>query len=336
MLTQAQLAKSRAGRTTNPLAHDTLMRANWYARKRTPQDLAMAVSLFNTALRLDSTYADAWAGLAQTHNLRAVFLGQAPTPIYDSAFSAAQRALVFDSNSADAHKALGFYHVMHDRNYPKEGRELTRALQLNPNDPETWLFRAWYYMATNRLDSTIESLRHAKALDTTVIVYRTRLGVVLWTDGRTTEAEHELNQVLALDTTYQTARAWLAQMYAATGQCDRAIAQVKHIEQAEHIKLDGRMRQYDRVNIPITWARCGSSAQAKHYVDSLAILARKGQYFSGYALATVYAALGDTANVHVWLNQAIKDQDWILFILRVDPLFKDYRSRPWFQAMLQQ
>ena len=328
-LTNLQLAASRTGRTENPEAHQMLVRAKGFAQRRTPSAMETAVTLYQDALERDSNYAEAWAGLAQAQNLRAVFLGQAPTPKFDSAHSAIQHALELDSNSADAHQALGFYHVMHDRNYPEAGRQFTKALQLNPNDPQTWLFRGWYYLATNHLDSTVWSIRHARDLDPTAAVIGTRLGGVLYRDGKTKQAEDELNKVLALDSTYQPARGTLAQVYAADGQCDKAAELVQHIK-------DRHMRQYDWASIPIMWALCGPRPQAMHYADSMATQARKGEYVGGVALAMIYAALGDTTKVHVWLDEAIEYQDWSLLILRVDPAFKDYRSKPWFHVMLQQ
>ena len=161
-LTGAQLAASRAGRTEDDTAHLLLVRARGYAQRRTPQAMETAVALYQDALARDSNYAEAWAGLAQAQNLRAVFRGGEPTPEFDSARSAITHALAVDSNSAEAHKALGVWHVMQDRNYDEAGREFARSLQLNPNDAETWLFRGWYLLATNHLDLAIQSMRHGQ------------------------------------------------------------------------------------------------------------------------------------------------------------------------------
>jgi eukaryotic-like serine/threonine-protein kinase len=328
-LTTAQQLAQQAGRTEKPQAHASLVRARGYAEQRTPQAMETAVALFLDALAQDSTYAEAWAGLAQAQNLRAVFLNDAPTPKFDSALSAIGHALTLDSNSAAAHQALGFYHVFHDRNYAEGGRQFARALQLNRNDPQTWLFRAWYYVATDRFDSAVQSIQHASVLDPTAVVMRTRLAAVLYEEGKAKEAEAEFKTVIALDSSYQAARGGLAEMYAFDGQCNKATEQLQHFG-AWHLG------QVEMGRIPIVWAICGQRPLALRYADSMVQNAHKGEYVSGLMLAELYAVLGDTANVHLWLDQATKDQDWPLFGVRHDHLFKDYYSQPWFRAMLKQ
>ena len=79
--------------------------------KRTPEGASEAVHAFSAALRRDSTYAEAWAGLARTYiqayGRRFVFAGVARDSVLRLAVSAAGRALASDRRNADAWLAYG-------------------------------------------------------------------------------------------------------------------------------------------------------------------------------------------------------------------------------------
>jgi hypothetical protein len=50
----------------------------------------------------------------------------------------------------------------------------------------------------------------------------------------------------------------------------------------------------------------------------------------------VYAALGERDKAFEWFNKAIAERDYILVLIRVDPMFDDVRDDPRFQALVKQ
>jgi tetratricopeptide (TPR) repeat protein len=69
-----------------------------------------------------------------------------------------------DADLAEAHATLG--HVsMHLFDWPRAESELRRALGLNPNHAQAYLWQAYYLAFTGQFDDSIASIKSAMQLD---------------------------------------------------------------------------------------------------------------------------------------------------------------------------
>ena len=143
---EAELTPSETQRierqTTQDLkAYGLYVRGRRELARRMEGDMEAAVDLFRRAIRQDSRFALAWAGLADTAGNEwwgyAGFdtLGVSPE-------EAAQRALELDPDLAEAHASMGLVHHR-QRNGPAALRELQQAVQLKPSyaEAQNWLGR---------------------------------------------------------------------------------------------------------------------------------------------------------------------------------------------------
>lgn len=122
-------------RKVNSAAHDLYLRGRQLAWRRMPADLDKAIGLYEKAVAIDPTYADAYTGIADASGLEAVN-GPAPAGALEKARAAALRAIELDGGSPAAHNALGLVYYA-DWNWMGARRELQEALRLNPYDPIT-------------------------------------------------------------------------------------------------------------------------------------------------------------------------------------------------------
>lgn len=328
-LTQSpqQLARARAGRTMNPAAHDTLMLARFYVEQRTPESLTSAIALFRQAIRLDSTYAEAWAGLANALNLRGVFGDSTPARYFAEAKTDVLRALALDSNSAYALNQYGFTKVFFDRNYEDAKRQFAKSIRLDSTQSATWLFQGWAYLGSNQIDSALASMRHGWALDPGSLIIGTRVGKLLYMVDSAKAAERQLDAVLKMDKNFRFARTQIAVVYAQEGQCVQALEALPTspwpFASAEDI-LQGYV-----------WARCKQMDKLTKYLAAVELRARNRQEVNAFFVAQIYAELNDSASMYRWLNKAIDENDWGLFEMRFTPAFIPYRSSAQFQALLR-
>jgi tetratricopeptide (TPR) repeat protein len=100
--------------------------------KRTLADLEEAVKLFNEAIDIDPAYAAPYAGLALTYVVLPDFNGRPNSEYCPLAQAAAQKALLLDSRSAEAHAALGLVNARNHKFNAAE-QEFQQAVRLNPN-----------------------------------------------------------------------------------------------------------------------------------------------------------------------------------------------------------
>ncbi len=92
--------------TRNPEAYELYLKGRYYWNKRTPSDLATAISYFNQAIARDPGYALAYSGLADAYSVLPDF-GASPSKNYPKSNAAARKALELDATLARPHAVLG-------------------------------------------------------------------------------------------------------------------------------------------------------------------------------------------------------------------------------------
>ena len=328
-LQPSDLAALRRGRSVDPLAHDQVVRAKGYADRRDRSGLDQAIPLFTEAIGRDSTYAEAWAGLAEGYFLRAVFSDQAfgnsvdHGAYFGRAAAAASRALELDSTSAAVHRVLGMLAVFHTHDWATAQREFQASIALDSTQAATWLFRTWYYYGMDQRDSALWSVRRAWQLDSLTPIYPTRLADVLRDQGDTAEARRLLERTVRRNPTDPIPRVSYAALLAGEGRCDSAFA----ISPTPLESSPGAQQALE------VWARCGRTERVRAALDSADRAVRRGGWAHGSFMAMGAAMIHDTARMERWLDHAVASRDYTAFFLRA-PAFADYRDNPHYRAAL--
>ncbi len=306
------LGKSTATKATvlNSRAYEAFLQGRWHWGKRNREGFEQAIKYFQLALREDSSYAKAWAGLGDTYSLLAGYGWMAPSLAFEQARMAANRAIALDSTLADAHTALGFVHLFYDRDWNRARDELETAQRLDPKYGEARLFYAWYLLAMNRADDAVDSLRSAVRDEPVSLILNLRLGSILMLGGRTEEAKVQLKHVIELSATYPLAYLDLARIAAVEGDYATATA---HLSRAPEL-----VASYGSGIRGVVLARSGRKAEALAEAERLKH--GFGPNVSAMGAAQTYGALGDYDRAFEWLERAYEDRDWTLFFARSDPL----------------
>jgi TolB-like protein/Tfp pilus assembly protein PilF len=149
----------RSERTTDFKAYEYYLRGRGHYRRRTRTDFESAREMFSKAIEIDSGYALAWAGLADTYTEFWRNYESTEENLMQ-AEQASREAVELDPNLAEAHAARGF--ALGQRQlYDEAAAEFRRAMELNPR-----LFEAYYYYGTvafaaGRLETAAEMFEKA-------------------------------------------------------------------------------------------------------------------------------------------------------------------------------
>jgi len=320
-----QRASLRAVSTVNPEVHRVVVRALGYIERRDDESMHAGVDLLQEALAMDSTYAPAWAALARAHTLIAVYGDSAPGNDFRLADSSVTRALRLDDRLAGAHLTRAILDVFYDHDYPAASAEFQRSLALDPTDPSVRLFRSWYYLAVNKPDSAVMSIRLARRLDPNSPIIRTREGTVLYFTNHLAEAASTLEDAIVADSSNAFARGQLQVVYADLGRCD-AVRRLGPLLRPPPEQYEHSFSFYAR-------AQCGDTTPVRKYTEALESRGTNGGYVDAYAIARVYAALGDTTRMWLWLSRAVTDGGWNIWGLDGDPAFKSFRNDARFRLL---
>src|SRR2546422_780535 len=323
----AALVKASTG---NPEAHDLYLQGRCFFAKRDSTSLRKAQDYFERAIAKDPSYALAYAGLSDAYSHRSVFGYVPPLDIHSKAKQAALRALALDSALAEAHTSLAFIDLFLEWDWATAGRELDRALALDPRYPPAHLFRAWYFLATDRMNDAVGEVQTAVRLDPFSLVNNARLSSMLYYARRYNEALAQARRLLELDSiTFFQTRVEMARAYLQLGRCDDALVAIKQApEQASGAAYFGGVLGW--IN-----ARCGHPAQALAELNRFRAEARAGRYVSHYSLGIIHAALGESEQAFAQLDSAYVEGAWAMFTLRVEPAFDGLRADPRFGRLLQ-
>ena len=320
----AVAAHARAPRDT--AAYLLYLKGRFLWNQRTPSTLRKAIVLLEQAIALDSTYAQAYAGLASAYSLLPGFGDEAPSDAMPRAKAAAGHALALDSTFAEPYVALGFISTFYDWDWAAAERYFAKAIAIEPNDAPAHLFRTWVFTATGRMDEAVASVRRARELDPLSQIINTRVGTALYYMHRYGEAAAELHKAIDLDSTNMLARYQLARTLVQLRRFDEALSVVPPSVDAT--------TGWEGGGVVYNYAMAGRRSEALVLRKRLEHLA-KSRYIGPDAIVCADIALGDTASALNWLDIAVRGRSFYLVFLQVEPMFDGLRNQPRFQAALR-
>ena len=120
--------------TKNLEAYNLYLKGRFFWHRRTEEDLLKSMELYQQALELDSTYVQAYAGLADVYFIM-TWWGYFPREEgFEQAKEYVYKALAINDNLSEAHATLGGILTWYDWDWKGAERELLLAITLNSND----------------------------------------------------------------------------------------------------------------------------------------------------------------------------------------------------------
>lgn len=126
--------------TSDPEAFDFYLRGRNYMYSMARRDYEHAIRMFEQAIKIDSKYALAYAGMADAYSQMYRYV-EASQDNLAHANRASEQAVALDPESAEAHASRGLALCISEQ-YEEADREFDTAIALNGN-----LFEAWFYYA---------------------------------------------------------------------------------------------------------------------------------------------------------------------------------------------
>jgi TolB-like protein/Tfp pilus assembly protein PilF len=316
-------------RQVNREAYAAYLAGRYFWEKRTAKSLATAVTNFDKAIQIDPTYAQPYAGLADSYAL----LGSVPNSVlspvqaFPKAEDAARKALKLDESLAEAHVVLGYSNLVYEWDFSEANREFQRALQLQPKYATAHHFYAYYLIAMGELDKAIEESEIALQLDPVSPILSTALGEAFYQRRQFDRSIEQEKASLELDPTYLPALVNIGRAYERKGMHREArdtFQKLLTYVPDEPAVLSLLAHEY---------AVSGEKDAARKLLTRLQGLSGS-RYVPSLYIALVYVGLGEKDQAFRWLDKAYEERCEYLIYLSTEPLADPLRGDPRFSSLL--
>lgn len=206
VLTPEESRRLASTREVDPRALEHYVRGRYLWNQREEDALREALSEFRAALEVDPTYAQAWAGIADTYVVPAG-TGLAENGL-ERAVEAARRALALDSTLAEAHTSLA-YGLVGRWAWEEAEHHFRRAIALNPSYATAHQWYAELLAAQNRMEEAVASARRATVRDPLSPIIAWNLARILYFARQPRAALEQLPPTSEERNTYIRTRAYL-------------------------------------------------------------------------------------------------------------------------------
>jgi TolB-like protein/Tfp pilus assembly protein PilF len=330
---QTRLAGARV---VEPEAYKAYLRGQYFRNRWQAGGCQAAQRDFEDAIKLDSTFADAYASLAYCYMIAGPS-GPSLVELGPQARAAVTRALELDENLAAAHVVLAFLRHRLDYDWIGAEREFRRALALNPNDPDALWFFGEYLYTVGRSDDGLAMVRRATELDPFNLDLNVGLGFGFFILGRYDEAIAQFEKTLELDPNWLSAKVMLARAYAAKGSHDQAVTHYLAALMGQYpvsARADPNRVAQSAAALRDTYTRSGWRPFWERVLD---LCRDEVLVCRPYWIAHQYAYLGDRDAAVAALEAAYAQRSIHAVFMDVDALFKslNLRSNSRFQELLR-
>jgi eukaryotic-like serine/threonine-protein kinase len=302
-------------------------RKDWSLRDG--ENIKRAIDNFRRATELDSTYAEAYAGLADCYVLlTTVAFGSLAGPdAVPRAQWAAKKAIEFGPNLAESHNAYGSVLLKVDWDWENAEKEFQKAIALNPDYQPAHFNYSSLLQVTGRFDEALRESEAAMNQDPfagAAIMNHCRAQYVA---RHFDLADACMNRLAAERPDYAGGRYMHGVMYDAMGRTQEAARIFEEIY-AKDKAYGGAMLGY-------TYGISGRRADAERILNEM-LEYQKQHYLPDQEIGIIYLGLNDFDHAFPLLRKAVEDKFPPAQAFFYSPSFERLRTDARFPALMKQ
>ncbi len=321
---ERQLIESRP--TNSVGAHDFYLQGRYHWHKGTEADLRTAIRLFEKAIEVDPTYAQAYVGLADSH-IGLCDEGCAdPGATFRTAQPLVAKALELDDHLPEAHATMARLVQDYLRNWEEAEKEFRRAIELHPNWAIVCNSYAVHLAKRGRLEQAVTEIQRAEILDPYSLGVHD-CAAAIYRGALDYEASiRECRWMLEIDPNFVPAYTKLGMALLQTSRFEEGVAAM---EKAREISHGGLLATS---YVAYAYGLVGRSEEALELIHELE-RGSEERFVSPYNVAIGYAGLQDRDATLSWLRKAYEIKASTLGAIHVDPTFEFLQGDPEFQEL---
>jgi tetratricopeptide (TPR) repeat protein len=311
-----------------PDAEQLYLRGRYFWNLRTADSLAKATDFYTQAIVKDPSYAEAYAGLAETYDLLPQF-GQADFgDSLTKAKAAADRAIALNPNLPAAHTARAFALFYWDWDITDSDAEFRKAIALDPDSPQA---HHWYASTLSdrwEREECLKQIDEAQRLNPASAAIAADAAAFHATFGDFDAGVKALKEIEQTQPSLATPPDFLAGLYFATGDYPGYIAETRHYGSITRNPYDVQLADA----VARGWAEGGSTGLLEAKAEFLKSSFERGDE-SGFWLGQTLVQLGRPREALPYFQASLKRRHIWLITMEKRPWAKPFASDPGYAAL---
>lgn len=303
----------------------------YYRYKRTTADyyhtsFDVAIDYYHKAIAESPDYAEAYAELARSWIVLAVWGYSSPNIAVNEAQIAADKALALNPDSYLGHIVQGMIKFLYHWQWLDAEKQLRKAIQINPSSSDARQWLALLLSSKAKHQEAYEQMVQAENTDPLSPLIKTQKAYLKLLAGDLKSAASLSQAAIDFNPFFHGAhflKGWVSNLQGDFGAAEQ---QLKQAEDSH----------FTRLQLAVVYANSGQTDQAMALLnDALALRKETNTYISAYSVTTVYTALGQHEEALEWLALAIDEKAVWVSRIRVDPDLDALRGLAEFQRLLE-
>ena len=315
------------GITENADAYRVYLEGRYFWNQRSESGIKKAIEGFERATKIDSNFALAYSGLADSYTTLGYLSYISPTQAFPVAKNYALKAIELDPTLSEPHASLAYDKFYFDWDWPGAENEFRRAIDLNPNYATAHQWYSVFLLAAGRPNEAFREIYLARQCDPLSLSINTDIGFHHYYNKQYEEAIKQLTGVLEMRKDFALAHLWLGRSYQQLGRYQEALAEFRLVEGA----FSGWA--VSKAALGYVEGVSGDHREAAKTLTELEALSKQ-RFITAYGVALVHAGMGDKDKAFEWLNKAFDERSHWLVWLRLDPRWDVLRSDPRFNELV--
>jgi len=327
-LTRAEKKRLTRRHTENPEAYGLYLKGRHHWNKWTEEGFYKAITYFQLAVDKDSSYALAYAGLADSYVLLGWNGYLPPKEAFPKGKAAALAALRLDPDLAEAHTPSAALLWLYDWQWEQAHAEFQRSVTLGPTYSTANHWYAEYVMTMGRHEEAMARMKKSQDLDPLSLIINVAVGWAFYLARRYDEAIEQLRRTIELDPNYPVTYWILGLALRKIGSYELAI-----VEGEKGVKLSGGSPLMAAA-LAHTFGIAGRTTDARQVLDDLTKQSIQ-KYVAAYFFAGIHVGLGENDRAIEYLEKSYQEHSHWLIYLHMDPSMDGLRDDPRFQDLLR-
>ena len=322
------LLMKRESENSEAYQHYLMGRFHW--NKRSPEGIQKAIEYYHRAIAQDSSYALAYAGLADAYILLPQYSGIFLDDVWDKVTCSVQKAMALDPYLSEVRMAHANL-LLNEWKWEEARREIELAIDLDSNNSYAHFMYGMLLIVIGDMEGAVSKFETALNLDPLSMVANRSLGIAYTILNKHDAAIEQFEKTIAIAPDDPTAYLSLAGIYLEMGDAEKSLFNIqKYYNLINFIQLDEIAEttfpdgNFHMSLLPQVFSRIQHEIQRTRHP----ILSKPGYQFMNYALS------GEADGFFTMLNKALDFREFISLTLLHHPITDPFRSDPRFREVL--